>query len=183
MCAEAYLAKQYLLVDANVRRIVKGWVTTQHLVDEHTECPPIHRLAVTFRLDNLRGEILWRAAQRPGSILYPLREPEIGDLDVTFVIQEYILRLEVPVDNVQAVQVLDREQNLGGVEPRDVVRELDGLSEVTEEFAAGDVLETHEEVRGRLEAGVEGDDEGMTDGLQYAPFVVDVLHLPESNDL
>ena len=48
------LAAQDLLVDAEGVVVEEGRVAGQHLVEEDAEGPPVHRLVVTFRLDDLR---------------------------------------------------------------------------------------------------------------------------------
>lgn len=48
--------------------LVQLTISGQHFVDENAECPPVDFLSVTFRLDDLRRQILRSAAQSPGSI-------------------------------------------------------------------------------------------------------------------
>jgi hypothetical protein len=45
-----------------------------------------------------------------------LAQPEVGQLDVTFGIQQNVLRLQVSVDNALTVQVLQRQCDLGDIE-------------------------------------------------------------------
>lgn len=73
-----------------------------HLVDESTETPPVHSAPVPLPSDNLRGEILGRAADGESLLLRIfedalLREPEISQPHVTITIQQDVLRLEVSV--------------------------------------------------------------------------------------
>ena len=44
-----------------------------------------------------------------------LRESEIGDLDVTVVVDENVLRFEVSIDDVEAMKVMKGESDLGSV--------------------------------------------------------------------
>ena len=52
-----------------------------------------------------------------------LREAEVRDLDVAVKIEQDVLRLEVAVDDVERVQVVERERDLGRVELGYGVRE------------------------------------------------------------
>jgi len=69
------------------------------------QTPPVGSFAVANPLDDLRGEILRSAAVRvsAGALLVRLqtllREAEVSDLDVAFVVQQDILRLQVSVDD------------------------------------------------------------------------------------
>lgn len=71
---------------------------------------------MSLGLDNLRCQILGGAAQRPRSILQLLGETKVGDLQVAVPVQQQILRLQVPVHDVQRVQVLQGQDNLAGIE-------------------------------------------------------------------
>ena len=59
-----------LLVDLEGVGLVKGRVAREHLVAEHTKRPPVHRLAVPLRENDLWREVLWRAAERPRAVLH-----------------------------------------------------------------------------------------------------------------
>ena len=50
-------------------------------------------------------------------------------LDVALAVDEQVLGLQIPIDEVQVVQVLERQHNLGRVEPR--VRLAAGVTEIT----------------------------------------------------
>lgn len=52
-----------------------------------------------------------------------LGEAEVGDLDVAVGAEEDVLGLEVAVDDVERVEVVEREGDLGGVELGDRVGE------------------------------------------------------------
>ena len=50
-------------------------------------------------------------------------EPKVGDLDVAVRAEEDVFRFQVAVDDVERVQVVERERDFGGKEFRDGVRE------------------------------------------------------------
>ena len=61
-------------------------------------------------------EIIGRTAERPHGGQALLRESEIGDLDVSVEVEQDVLGLEVPVDDVVVVEVVKRERDLCCVE-------------------------------------------------------------------
>ena len=95
---------------------------------------------MALALDDLRRQVLGRPAQRPRPVRHNLRKPKVSDLDVPRLGDEQVLRLQVPVHNVEAVQVLKRHHNLGGVELGRVGREPALLAEVGEQLAPGNEL-------------------------------------------
>ena len=112
------LAINNLLVEPHEAGVSEGGLTEQHLVHEDAQGPPVHGPIVAAALEDLRSEVLRCAAHRPGGAALPqhLGEPEVGDNDVTLPVQENILRLEVPVDDVKTVKVWEGWDDLGGVE-------------------------------------------------------------------
>lgn len=51
-----------LFVDAKGVVVKEGWVSSKHLKDQNTECPPIDGFAVSFRLDDLWCKVFWCSA-------------------------------------------------------------------------------------------------------------------------
>lgn len=74
-----------------------------------------------------------------------LGEAEVRELDVTLPVQQYILRLEVPVDNLLGVQVLNGADDLRGVEEPRAAGEAAPVAQVAEELAAWHELHQHVE--------------------------------------
>ena len=72
-----------------------------------------------------------------------LGEPEVGELDVAISVQQDVLRLQVPIDDVPGVQVLDGTDNLGRVEQPSVAGEAAAVPQVAEELAARHKLHEH----------------------------------------
>lgn len=69
------------------------------------------------------------------------QERTVGDLEVARRVNEQVLGLEVPIDDVLRVQVLERQDQVRRKEPRDVRREPARPPEVREELASLDVFE------------------------------------------
>jgi hypothetical protein len=81
-------ARQNLFVDAKRIVVKEGRIAGQHLKQKYAQRPPIDRLVVTLRLNNLGRQILGRAAQRPRSILNALAKAKICYLDMPFGIKQ-----------------------------------------------------------------------------------------------
>ena len=145
------LTRHDLLVEAHEARVHEGRLARQHLVHEDTQGPPVHRLGVSPTLENLRSQVLWGpahgvahsacAARRPG---HGLSEPEVSEDCVTLGVEEDVLRLEVSVGDVEAVEIREAADNLRGVELDSGWRESVVHPHEGEQLAPG--LEGEEEV-------------------------------------
>ena len=78
--------------------------------------------------EDLGRQVLGCPAQRVRLERDALREAEVRDLDVALLVEQKILGLEIAVDDVQPVDVLERERDLGGVEASARLRELAELA-------------------------------------------------------
>ena len=103
-----------------------------------------------------------------------LAETEVAQRDMPRVVEQDIFRLQVAVYDVEAVQVLERAQELSSVEARAVLVELALALEVVEQLAAVD--EGHakvEFVRG-LEGELERHDERVVHEREHGALREDV---------
>jgi len=62
---------------------------------------------VALHRDQLRREVLGRAAEGVGAVGHLLGEAEVAELDETVAVQQYVLGLEIAIDDVPLVQVLE----------------------------------------------------------------------------
>lgn len=109
-----------------------------------------------------------------------LGEAEVGKFHVTLSVQQHVFGLEVAVHYAVGVQLAERRQHLGCIEPGGVLIELLGelLLQVEEELAALAVLEHKVKVAVGLEGRVELDDERVaTKFLQHLLLRERVHHL------
>lgn len=106
-----------LLVDLNGLIGEERRITGGHLVHQNAQGPPIHGLVVPFAQNDLGREVLRGAAEGPRATLHPFGEPEVGDLQVALAVDQQVLRLQVPVNEVQIVQIFEREHDLSRVKP------------------------------------------------------------------
>lgn len=74
-----------------------------------------------------------------------LTKSKVGDLDMSVLVQQQVLQLEVTIDDALGVQIPERRHDLRAVEARAVLAERALAGEVEEELAAVRVLhhETH----------------------------------------
>lgn len=178
-----YLSGDDLLVDLN-RLISKEWrVPRSHFIDQHSQRPPIDGLVVSLGQDDFWGQILWGTTQRPRPSLHSFREPEIGNLQVSVVVNQKILRLQISVDQVQRVQILERQHDLSGVEAGVGFAETADSPQMREHLTATNELEDHVEIGVVLEGVLHVDQEREVDGLKNAFLVQRVLHLFELHHL
>ena len=71
---------------------------------------------MTLVLENLGGQVLGSSAESKGSIFDGLGKSEICEFEVAVGANEDVLGFEVAVDDVFGVQVLEDEDDVGGVE-------------------------------------------------------------------
>ena len=94
-------------------------------------------MTVALAKNNLRRHVLGDAAETEGLLfgtVHDLGQPEVSQFEVSPVVQQDVLGLQVPVDYAPAVQVLHREQNLSCVELGCLLVEPPHLPEQIEEF-------------------------------------------------
>ena len=105
-----------------------------HDKDDDRHCEQVDNLALERHLEvDLRGHVAWCAnesvsfeASGPCAI-NEVCQPEVGKLEVVFVIEEHVFRLQVSVRNSLAVGVVNRLDQLLGVVAHDLRLQLASL--------------------------------------------------------
>jgi len=89
-----------------------------HLVQQATETKPIRREGVLLVVDHFRCHVTHRANSTAHHIALRdfHRETEIGYPHVTVIVQQYVLRLAVPVDDTLKMKMLQTAHDLGRIE-------------------------------------------------------------------
>lgn len=106
-----------------------------------------------------------------------LAQSEVAEGDVADVVDEDVFGLEVAVDDVELVQVLERAEQLGGVEPAALLVEAALTLEVVEELATVDERQAQVQLLGTLKRELERDDERVVDLGQHRSLGERVRHL------
>lgn len=139
--------------------IIERRQSGHHLVEENTKSPPVDglvcrkstltedqvaskaNLTITLCIENFWCKILWRSTEsiRPVAILHvELAETEVTQCDMSVIVKQDVFRLEVTIHNVESMEVLESEEELGAVEPRPLFAEALLLLEMVEQLAAVD---------------------------------------------
>jgi hypothetical protein len=144
-----------------------------------------------------RGQILGCSAESKCSALSDFSKSKVCEFKVPVSGYQDILRLEVPVDDILAVQILKDGNYLSRIEPRIIsiihgLVRLEGafLPQVREKLTARHELHEHVEISWVLSKAIEvnlvlGESyhEGVGDGAEDAVLVVDVVHLLRVDDV
>mmetsp|Transcript_122498 Transcript_122498/g.305938 ORF Transcript_122498/g.305938 Transcript_122498/m.305938 type:complete len:211 (+) Transcript_122498:548-1180(+) len=137
-------------------------------------------------VEDLRREILRSAAHGLGRKVVLdalLAQAEVREFNMAISIKENILRFEIPIDDVQPVQILDGQQDLRGVKSPTALGEAASPAEVEKELAPGAILQDEVELLGCLEGVVQRHDKRVRDGLQDVPLRLSVLDLVALDDI
>jgi hypothetical protein len=104
-----------------VRGLVEeGWVAYQHFVAEDATRPPVRCLYVPIGLYNFWRKILWRAAERPRTVVYNLCETEIRQAKISARIQKKIFGFKIAVYYAKGMKISECKDDGGEIEARDV---------------------------------------------------------------
>lgn len=106
-----------------------------------------------------------------------LAEAEVGDDDVAFLVEENVLRLHIPVEDIVLVEMADAHNHLRDVEPCAVLAETVTLLQVVEERSPREKLHSEIQLPLGLERELQAAEKRMTDFLQNLPLATRVFHL------
>ena len=89
---------------------IEGWVTTEHLIYQGAETPPIHTLIMSRTGHYFWSHVFWCTTKRVGTgvalIDTLLRQSKIGHLKVAISIQKNVLRFEVAIYDTIGMKTL-----------------------------------------------------------------------------
>lgn len=149
---------------------LEWWGACRHLINQRSSAVIIDWEAMPLPLHNFRRHIrrtATKAITLPTLPDHPrLRNPKINQLHIALGIQQYILRLQIPIDNPLTMQIAQRLQHLHRVESNVVFGEPLVLVDDVEELAARAVLQDEAVEEMGLEALEEFEDEGVVDATQ-----------------
>eukprot|EP00038_Savillea_parva_P007273 m.168960 g.168960 ORF g.168960 m.168960 type:complete len:347 (-) comp13031_c0_seq1:792-1832(-) len=125
------------------RRSIKGRLPRQHFIRQHPQCPPVHRKAIRDFTNNLRRNVIRRAAKGCGRVVFRaifFAHAKIGNLNMAVIVQHHIVQLKVTVDYPSLVHKEQPRRNLGAVKPRAVFLEPPRLLNLKQKVASLDKL-------------------------------------------
>jgi len=122
--------------------VVVGKVAREHGVQDHSTGPDVDRASDirTIVENELRSSVTGRTTgsghEVVVGIVEPVRKPEIGDNDLPVPVEEEVLELQVPMDDLLLVEVGDAGDELGEELAGHVLPEVLVCEDVLEELAA-----------------------------------------------
>lgn len=122
-----------LLVEQILVVVVMRRLTSEKLKKDDANLVDVTRFADTLLRKHLWSEVGRRAAKglcTLSLINILFSQPKVGEAAVAISVDQYVLWLEVAIDDVQAMQVLDGENNLGHKELSFALKEYLSLLEV-----------------------------------------------------
>lgn len=163
---------------------------------------PVDRFVVSFRRHHFGRQVVGSSAERPGNIRHLFCEPKIRDTKVAVAIEQKVLGLEIAIDDVERMEIVERQCHLCCIELGDGVWEaLRGRASVSQpvcrsrrathlrfpqqakQLTALDKVHDHVQVLRVGKGAPEGDEEGVFDAGEHAPLVVGVLDLLHLDNL
>ena len=90
------LLRDYILLHLKLISIIKRWQPRYQLIEQDSQTVEIQRQPIALILQDLWTEVLWAAAYCLGLVIVGevlLRKAEVGQLEVTPLIDEDIFRL------------------------------------------------------------------------------------------
>ena len=98
---------QDFLINRHGVVVIKGVDARYHFVGQNTESPPVYRRSMALIEQDLGGEVFGRAAERVGSGFTVFCKTEVSKLEITFMVDEDIFGLEIPVYDMFSMQVFE----------------------------------------------------------------------------
>lgn len=92
-------------------------MSSMHLIDQNTKGPPVDGLAMTLVEEDLWCDILRCAANGVGAFGDDFCEAVVDQFEVAIVSDHNVLRLQVAINDVFAVQVLEDTCDLRAIKP------------------------------------------------------------------
>ena len=119
-------------------------------------------------LNYFRGKIFWRSTECICHLIsgnLQFTQTEVSQLNVTFVIEDDVLWLQISVDDPVTVEALERQYNFSGIKSCSVFSKLLFLAQMEKEFATVEEINDKIETFWSLKCIVKLDDEGMVNPL------------------
>ena len=99
---------------------VEGRAAGQHLVEQDPQSPPVYREPVVLRPEDLRRDVVRCPAECGGGVALAdpfLAHPVVGKLDVTLVVKEDVVQLQISINDSSFVEIIQCQADLCTVKP------------------------------------------------------------------
>eukprot|EP00128_Syssomonas_multiformis_P018552 Colp12_sorted_trinity150504_noHs@33982 len=183
---EHKLAVQNFLVHGVSVLVVERRDACKHLVDQHTQGPPVNGGAVALLLQNLGSHILGGATEGVCSLIMLdilLAQTEVSKRNIPIIVHKNVLRLEISVYNVIAVQVVNSKEKLSCIEACSFLVEHLLVLQMEEQLTTIDVVEDQVYLFGIMEGVLESYKERvgvLGKDLAFRLGVLDLVSLHKS---
>ena len=165
---------------------VVWWDAYEHFVQEDAQEVPIHRLSVTLPPKHLRSQIGWRTAEasRLGVVEdADFRQAKVCEESMAILIEDDVVWLQIPEDDVSPMQVLQRKQHLCQIVAGFRLGKPLVLLESSAHIATRCIVQQQEELFWRLESIFESDYEWMCSVSKHISLSLRILHQVLPQDL
>ena len=130
--------------------IFEGSESADHLANQDADAPYVRLVGMADLGEHyLRGAIPWRATirVRPSiDVLQLLGEPKVYQFHVPLSVDQDVLRLEIPVDDIFRMQTFDGQDDLGEVKSGSIFAHENGFSYLSDKFSAGQIIQKHVQI-------------------------------------
>lgn len=174
---ELELAIDDPLVDVLRVLVIEGIDASQHLLDEDAYGPPVDSLAVSLAQQNLRCQLLWGTALRLGAPLHLLSEAKVRQFELAVGADQDVLRLQVSLDYVLAVQVLEDQDDVSALEARGADVQPAYVTQLVEQLSTANEFDHEVDLATVRRVSVQTDNKRVVDDRHYIHLVADVVHL------
>ena len=97
----------------------EGRLACQHLIDDAPDTPPVHSKSVALPINYLRSKVFRGPAQSEGvrvALYVFLGQSEVCQLRIAISVDQDILWLQIPVNDLVLVKMIYGQNDLGAVE-------------------------------------------------------------------
>lgn len=151
--------------------VEEGRAANELLIDQNTECPPINciSVAIVLAVEHFWSHVLSGAAEGMGYFLWFnfLRDSEVSDGNVAVLVDNNVLHLQVPVDDVHRMQMSNCQSNLSSITLDSVFLEPFFSLKVSKQFTASVELHNEEDLDICCEAILHSYDEWVLGVLHH----------------
>ena len=166
---------------------IKGREARQHFVQESAQTPPIDGTTVTLSIQNFRGQVFRCSTKTIGSADTVtdalLGQAKIREPNVSLVVQQDIFWFQIPIDNIQTMNIGNSQHNLCRIESGSGFGKPSQSAQMVKEFATRTIIQHKVQFILGLEGHVHSHNKWMLHIAQYIPFGFGMFNLVALDDI